>query len=1055
MTEAKEMWEAIKSRFGGSTEDDNQTFLRSLPFSWSQVSLIIRTKPGVDTLNFDDLYNNLKVFESDVKGSTGSSSNSQNVAFVSSENTSSTNKVNTAYGGSTFSDHNSQKEGSSSYTDDLMYSFFANQSSGPQLDHEDLKQARDNGKRPEKQDEHKAMVTVDKEDVDWTGHAEDKIEDYALMAYNSSHSGSDTEVTFCSKVCEESYAKLKKLYDEQREQLGVASIEIQAYTLALKKVEAKLVCHQKSQLAYEEQIRFVNVKGMHAVPPLMTRNYMPYKSDFGIDEPKFTYGPKQSTTSESNAKTSDLDSYDSNSSVETLESVPKPVANEPKAVSEPKDNPHHTLKGKGIVDSGCSRHMTRNKAYLVDYQDFNGGPVAFGGSKVLLRVSRQHNMYSFNLENIVPSGSLACLIAKATVVESTKWHRRMTIPVLLVIKESNARPPPITVENQANKTVGLKAANNSAGTQDNLDAGKSKMNADHDQEFYVLPLWSSYTSTVKSSKSLEMLDTMKPSIGLKKYQEKDKIESKPDKNKKRKITPLFPSMLTQAAVEEGEDSGTSIESQPTPSPTQPSAEDQPPLTESSSEHDTSLDPRGHRAEGSLNLEGLSALCTNLSNRLLALETIKNTQAKEIHTLKARIKKLEKRCKLSISHHRAWLRSVSLLSKKKKLSKKESVSKQRRKKAKLGPTKDDSVELDDELDEDMEYMDTEEAVNEGRQSIVDTARPDVSTDRLDDDTARPDVSTDRLDDDTARPDVNTARQELSTASPTTPPTTTTIFDDEEMTLADTLIKLKDDKAKGTKAKVFLEEPESAKKMTMSDFDATQIARDEEIARQLEVELQAKELITDFVPIGSGEDERRIRDMNKKAEEESSDKGVDNTKKRKAGSRMKRMSKRQKTDVDLEEEEEKLKTFMTIESKFYHYDRHGEEGIYYRIFKSDRSSRWIKTFSEMVTRFDRLDLVKLYNLVMQRFETTTPEGVDLILWGDLRTIFEASVEDELWQNQEESSLKNRRYLLTTRTLEMMLSLRLIVESASDAAYDLLRFIQKHIDESGGYDRGEKDL
>ncbi|GKA45138.1 putative ribonuclease H-like domain-containing protein [Tanacetum coccineum] len=45
------------------------------------------------------------------------------------------------------------------------------------------------------------------------------------------------------------------------------------------------------------------------------------------------------------------------------------------------DYPHKTLKHKGIVDSGCSRHMTGNKAYLVEYQDFNGGPVAFGGSK--------------------------------------------------------------------------------------------------------------------------------------------------------------------------------------------------------------------------------------------------------------------------------------------------------------------------------------------------------------------------------------------------------------------------------------------------------------------------------------------------------------------------------------------------------------------------------------------------------------------------------------------------------------------------------------------------
>ncbi|GJS16619.1 putative ribonuclease H-like domain-containing protein [Tanacetum coccineum] len=138
MTDAKEMWNAIKSRFGGndeskkmqkyilkqqfegftvsntdgihkgyerfqsllsqleihgagvSTEDANQKFLRSLPSAWLQVSLIMRNKPGMDSLSFDDLYNNLRVFENDVKGSTASSSNLQNVAFVS-KNTNSTN----------------------------------------------------------------------------------------------------------------------------------------------------------------------------------------------------------------------------------------------------------------------------------------------------------------------------------------------------------------------------------------------------------------------------------------------------------------------------------------------------------------------------------------------------------------------------------------------------------------------------------------------------------------------------------------------------------------------------------------------------------------------------------------------------------------------------------------------------------------------------------------------------------------------------------------------------------------------------------------------------
>ncbi|GKE88073.1 hypothetical protein Tco_1565548, partial [Tanacetum coccineum] len=92
---------------GVSTEDASQKFFMSLPSSWSQVSLVMRTKPGVDNLNFDDLHNNLRVFESDVKGSSRSSSSAQNDAFVSSKSTSSTNDVSTAYDVSTSSGYNS------------------------------------------------------------------------------------------------------------------------------------------------------------------------------------------------------------------------------------------------------------------------------------------------------------------------------------------------------------------------------------------------------------------------------------------------------------------------------------------------------------------------------------------------------------------------------------------------------------------------------------------------------------------------------------------------------------------------------------------------------------------------------------------------------------------------------------------------------------------------------------------------------------------------------------------------------------------------------------
>nr|GEU47306.1 uncharacterized mitochondrial protein AtMg00810-like [Tanacetum cinerariifolium] len=60
---------------------------------------------------------------------------------------------------------------------------------------------------------------------------------------------------------------------------------------------------------------------------------------------------------------------------------------------------------------------------------------------------------------------------------------------------------PVTTENKANKTAGLKEANNSVGTQDNIDTKNSELEAEHAQEYFVLPLWSSYTSNVKSSET--------------------------------------------------------------------------------------------------------------------------------------------------------------------------------------------------------------------------------------------------------------------------------------------------------------------------------------------------------------------------------------------------------------------------------------------------------------------------------------------------------------------------------------------------------------------------
>ncbi|GKE99227.1 ribonuclease H-like domain-containing protein, partial [Tanacetum coccineum] len=89
------------------------------------------------------------------------------------------------------------------------------------------------------------------------------------------------------------------------------------------------------------------------------------------------------------------------------------------------------LKNKGVIDSGCSKHMTGNQSYLTDYEEIDGEFVAFGDFKltdesyVLLKVPKKDNMYSVDLKNVVPQGGLTCLFPKSTPDESNLWHIRL------------------------------------------------------------------------------------------------------------------------------------------------------------------------------------------------------------------------------------------------------------------------------------------------------------------------------------------------------------------------------------------------------------------------------------------------------------------------------------------------------------------------------------------------------------------------------------------------------------------------------------------------------
>ncbi|GJT65355.1 putative ribonuclease H-like domain-containing protein [Tanacetum coccineum] len=425
MTDAKDMWEAIKSRFGGNDESKkmqkyilkqqfegfsvsnseglHKGYDRSLPSAWSQVSLIMRNKPGVDSLSFDDMYNNLRVFENDVKGSTASSSSTQNVAFVS-ENTSSTNDKNGDF-------ENGQV--ALIFNRD-MKSFYKKTGRTLQFDAKEPNSGNKDGRRSGKQEHSKALVTIDGEGVDWTSHSE-KEEDFALMACNIS--GSDIEYWLG--------------YGDHRYD-GILSYENEVLQSVFMNKESELV----NQPLYD---RFVTAGGMHVVPPPMTGNYMPSGPYVEIDYSKFTYGPKQSQPSESETQTSDFDTCESDCSVETNEPLTEPTVNKPKVVYQPKvwsDSPIIEEYESDSEDEHVSQSTEeQKKPSFANQQDM-----------------MEHKAYLLNIG--------------------------LYMVALLLLEEVN---------------------------------GDSEKDAESAQDFFVLPIWSSYYSIVQRStaKDADELERLK------------------------------------------------------------------------------------------------------------------------------------------------------------------------------------------------------------------------------------------------------------------------------------------------------------------------------------------------------------------------------------------------------------------------------------------------------------------------------------------------------------------------------------------------------------------
>nr|GEU93371.1 hypothetical protein [Tanacetum cinerariifolium] len=218
-------------------------------------------------------------------------------------------------------------------------------------------------------------------------------------------------------------------------------------------------------------IRYQSREGYHTVLPPYTGTFMPPKPDLVSD-------------SEDDSECEPMTAQKAPSFVLTSKHVKTPRP------SVKPGNPQYALKDKGVIDCGCSRYMTGNMSYLTDFEEINGGYVAFCGNpkggkitgkgtirtgildfddvyfvkelkfnlfsvsqmcdkknsvlftdtgcivlalkfklpdenQVLLRVSRENNMYNVDLKNIVPSGDLTCLFPKDTLDKSNVWHKRL------------------------------------------------------------------------------------------------------------------------------------------------------------------------------------------------------------------------------------------------------------------------------------------------------------------------------------------------------------------------------------------------------------------------------------------------------------------------------------------------------------------------------------------------------------------------------------------------------------------------------------------------------
>ncbi|GJX23121.1 hypothetical protein Tco_0227566 [Tanacetum coccineum] len=256
------------------------------------------------------------------------------------------------------------------------------------------------------------------------------------------------------------------------------------------------------------------------------------------------------------------------------------------------------------------------------------------------------------------------------------------------------------------------------------------------------------------------------------------------------------------------------------------------------------------------------------------------------------------------------------------------------------------------------------------------------------------------------------------------------------------------------------------------------------------------VNTFIPMGSevekGSSKPSKRETSKAAEEENVEKEDVKpdpvmSEKKSVGTRRKTLARRRASDKqvedrskrqkkekesdDVEQEKEDLRIYPIVN---WEYQLPGRMEItdieVYKLTRADGSASFHGGTKSLFRRLDRDDLKVLYKLVQERFKDHSLEEKELILWGDLRMMFDPDKQDEIWKNQESwkvlrwrlyensgvhsvflidtpmeiNMLVEKKFPLKKEILEKMINLKLQAEEESTMAFELIKFTRSQIEE-----------